>query len=455
LVDSEGIFRFVMKLTSNRRTVGLSVGRLAALVLGISAPLAFWSVSTLMSSGSAVADANHFSSNSIVASEGTPRRSTSWQDLPSVTDKQGAEGRLLEIYRLIGQGEHKQALMNAKSLTEDVPNFQLAQLVYGDLLLAQTSPIAQLGAVPQTLANSSATRLAQLRQEADRRLAALQERPPSDAIPSQFIDLPNSTKHAIAVDASRSRLYLFENGPQGLRLVSDHYASIGKLGAEKNTQGDQRTPIGVYYITSRLEASQLTPFYGAGALPLNYPNEYDRKLGRTGNGIWLHGVPSESYARSPLSTDGCVAMANPELQRIMAQVQPRSTPVVIAHRLEWKSPTDLSTEKQAFRTLLEQWRQAKSSGKIGQLMTYYSPSFASGKKDLTQWRQSLTESQTGKSKNEVEIKDLAILGWRDKTDLLVVTFGELDAGQRTGTVKRQYWAKENGQWKIFFEGVIG
>jgi hypothetical protein len=38
---------------------------------------------------------------------------------------------------------------------------------------------------------------------------------------------------------------------------------------------------------------------------------------------------------------------------------------------------------------------------------------------------------------------------------MVVTFGELDAGQRTGTIKRQYWAKENGQWKIFFEGVIG
>ncbi len=444
-----------MKKPSNHRTVGLSVGRSAALVLGISAPLAFWSVSTLMSSGSAVADAKHFGSLASDSIESTSRKPISWQELPPVADKQSAEGRLLEIYRLIGQGEHKQALVFAKALTDDVPNFQLAQLVYGDLLLAQTSPIAQMGEVPNALASKSATRLVQLRQEADRRLAALQERPPADAIPAQFIELPNTTKHAIAVDASKSRLYLFENGPRGLRLVSDHYASIGKLGAEKNAQGDQRTPIGVYYITSRLDASQLTPFYGAGALPLNYPNEYDRKLGRTGNGIWLHGVPSESYARSPLSTDGCVAMANTELQGIMAQVQPRSTPVVIARSLDWKTPVDQSADKQTFRNLLEEWRQAKSSGKIDHLMGYYSSSFMSGKKDITQWRRSLSDEVANLPKSGVEIKDLAILGWHDRNDLLVVTFGELEGGQRTGAIKRQYWTKENGRWKIFFEGVIG
>src|SRR3989338_9263109 len=61
---------------------------------------------------------------------------------------------------------------------------------------------------------------------------------------------------------------------------------------------------------------------GVGALPLNYPNEYDKRLGRTGSGIWLHGVPSDSYARSPNSTDGCVVLANPELQTILDQVQP-------------------------------------------------------------------------------------------------------------------------------------
>jgi hypothetical protein len=45
MADREGIVRLVMKAFSNRRTVGLSAGRVVALLLGISAPLAFWSFS--------------------------------------------------------------------------------------------------------------------------------------------------------------------------------------------------------------------------------------------------------------------------------------------------------------------------------------------------------------------------------------------------------------------------
>jgi hypothetical protein len=55
----------------------------------------------------------------------------------------------------------------------------------------------------------------------------------------------------------------------------------------------------------------------------------------------------------------------------------------------------------------------------------------------------------------LQLKDVAILGWKDKSDILVVTFGEVSDGQRTGAVKRQYWGKEGGLWKIFYEGVIG
>ena len=38
------------------------------------------------------------------------------------------------------------------------------------------------------------------------------------------MELAPRYKHAIAVDASRSRLYLFENTDKGLKLVADYYA---------------------------------------------------------------------------------------------------------------------------------------------------------------------------------------------------------------------------------------
>lgn len=366
-----------------------------------------------------------------------------------------AEGRLIEVYQLIGQGRAREALDKAERLVRDVPHFQLAQLVYGDLLLAQTRPLPAAAQVPGDLATRASARLTQLREEADRRLAALRERPPAGAIPAQFIELPGSTRHAIAVDASRSRLYLFENGPKGLRLVADHYASIGKLGSDKSVEGDQRTPLGVYFITNRLDAKQLTDFYGVGALALNYPNEHDRRLGRTGSGIWLHGVPSDSYARSPFSTDGCVVLANPELQSIMERVQPRSTPVLIARDIAWVNPAQNEPERRSLNNLLEGWRVARSSGDLDRLMSFYSSQFTTGGKDIHQWRQ-LIERDVAQSRGRpLQLKDVSILGWRDKRDILVVTFGEVADGQRSGAIKRQYWAKEGGLWKIFYEGVIG
>jgi murein L,D-transpeptidase YafK len=377
------------------------------------------------------------------------------RSLADMSSDGSPEGRLLEVYRLIGNGEMREAMSRAQKLSQDVPNFQLAQLAYGDLLMAQTAPIATMGNVPATLAAKAPLRVDQLRLEAARRIAALQERPPVGAIPKQFIDLPSSSRHAIAVDASKSRLYLFENKGNGLQLVEDHYASIGKLGAEKNAQGDQRTPIGVYYITSRLEAAQLTDFYGVGALPLNYPNEYDKRLGRTGNGIWLHGVPSDSYARSPQSTDGCVALANSELKGIIEQVQPRTTPVVISRTLEWVEPQGQDAERRSMRNLIEGWRVARSGGDMNRLMAFYSAKFASGGKDLSHWRQMLERESSSVRGRSFQIKDLAILAWHDRSDLMVVTFGELPEGERTGVIKRQYWTKEDGLWKIFFEGVIG
>jgi len=451
-----------MKRSRNRLPFGMSAGRATALALGVSAPLALWVFSSMMSADSAVAKADRAgdapppSAVAEAMASQTPRQPTT-TGLRRVADAptdRSPEGRLLEIYRLIGAGQMDEALRRAEGLVNDIPNFQLAQLTYGDLLMARTAPIAAPGGAAP-VSGKAAEKLAQLREEAQRRIAALQERPPEGAVPAQFIDLPASTRHAIAVDASRSRLYLFENGPKGLQLVSDHYASIGKLGAEKNVQGDQRTPIGVYYITSRLEPAQLTDFYGSGALPLNYPNEYDRKLGRTGSGIWLHGVPSDSYARSPKSTDGCVALANPELKAIMDRVQPRTTPVVIAHALNWITNDTLEAERRNMRNLLEGWRVARASGDINRLMSFYSPQFSAGSRDLRQWRQLLERETVNQRGRQLQIKDVAILGWRDRSDILVVTFGELNEGERTGAVKRQYWTKEDGLWKIFFEGVIG
>ena len=43
---------------------------------------------------------------------------------------------------------------------------------------------------------------------------------------------------------------------------------------------------------------ELTDFYGTGAYPISYPNEWDKRQGRNGHGIWLHGTP-ERHLQPP------------------------------------------------------------------------------------------------------------------------------------------------------------
>lgn len=370
------------------------------------------------------------------------------------TEAGAAEARLIEIYQLISRAHGQEALSAAEKLVNDYPHFQLAQLVYGDLLTARTRPIQTLGDIPSSLITSASPNLTELRNESQARLKALRERPPAGAIPSEFLSLSSQNRHAIAVDASRSRLYLFENRPSGLTLIADYYISVGKSGTEKNVEGDLRTPLGVYFITSNLDPKSLKEFYGSGALPINYPNVLDNRRGKTGHGIWLHGTPPGQFSRPPKASDGCVVLTNPDLEKIIRTVAIRTTPVVISQRLNWVTPTQVRATGKPFEETLASWKNAKSSGNMDRVLSFYSKDFNSNGKTLVQWTPALRTELIKTRGRSIQLKDLSLLRWSDSSDTMIVTFGEVADGTHTGPNKRQYWERQGTQWKIFYEGVI-
>jgi L,D-transpeptidase YnhG len=391
-----------------------------------------------------------------VAGPATPRKATNKAPERAPVRDGEAEARLIEIYKLIGQAQTRPALAKAEALVRDHPNFQLAQLVYGDLLMAQRRPVKMFGDVPDAeIANGGGQTLSELREESQLRIKALRERPPEGAIPAQFLQLSPRNKHAIAIDTSRARLYLFQNGPDGLKLLADYYISVGKSGIEKAVEGDLRTPLGVYFVTSNLDPKSLKDFYGAGALPINYPNPYDARRGKTGSGIWLHGTPPGQFSRSPKATDGCVVLANPDLERIIRTVEVRPTPVVIARTLRWVAPATLEFENRRFADVLQAWRAAKAAGDIERLLGFYTPDFAVNGKSLADWTPVLKVEMGRTRGRDIQLKDLSYLRWTDSADTMVVTFGEVATGARSGPIKRQYWVRQGPHWRIFFEGVIG
>ena len=372
-----------------------------------------------------------------------------------------AEARLIQVYQTIGQSRTREALLLADKLVADFPHFALAQLVHGDLLMAQSRPLKMLGDVPEATLRAAPGVLGELREESLLRMKALRETPPADMLPEQFARLSARNKHAIAIDASRARLYLFENTSSGLRMIANYYMSVGKQGIEKTIEGDLRTPLGVYFITNTLDRKNLKDFYGAGALPINYPNPYDTRRGKTGSGIWLHGTPPAQVARPPKATDGCVVLANPDLERILATVEMRTTPVVIAPSLKWVKNHQNNADLASFDAVWQQWQQAYTQGDIPRTMAFYTPDFNSYGKTLADW-QGLQSAEASKAKGRApQIKDQSALHWVESANsaTMVVTFSQSTAGSKTSVTKRQYWLRSAGltqnQWKMFFEGVIG
>lgn len=366
---------------------------------------------------------------------------------------QTPEGQLISAYQMLAKGEESRAFEAIESLVRRQPDFSLAQLVYADLLLARSTPAAAAQALTGA-SEEQRERSEALRQEARLRLAALVERPPQDALPKELIGLPATVQHAIVVDTQKARLYLFQNRGQGLELVKDSYVSLGKAGVSKQVEGDQRTPLGVYQVGLRRDEAAAR--YGAAALPLNYPNEYDRLVGRGGSSIWLHGERAGSYARGPQSTDGCIVLSNDDMQALADTVKPRETPVLIFEHVDWVAKKDGKTLVDAqFESAFTQWQQARLKQDANALRGLYEPGLQRGSDSEAQrLAHNLARMQAAELPVQ-SLERLSVLPSQDLEPVMIVTYRELSALNPTPALKRQYWRQQQGQWRIVFDGVVG
>jgi murein L,D-transpeptidase YafK len=369
----------------------------------------------------------------------------------AVVEATTTDSLLNRVFEEIGRQRFDLALNHVEALIRVKPNFRLAHLIKGDLLLARARPLATMGNAP----NAPAGRMEDLRDEAIARLNAYRNRPAVDRMPRYLLQLRPEQKYAVVVDTRRSRLYVYQNENERPRFVADYYISSGKKGSQKVREGDQKTPVGVYHVTASLPRQKLTDFYGHGAYPINYPNEWDRRQGRNGHGIWLHGTPSDTYSRPPRASDGCVVLANTDLDVLGRYLQIGLTPVIISEEIEWLELDDWDRERRQFREQLEKWRGDWESRDTDKYLSHYSKKFTAGKQDLDTWAKQKRQVNNSKSWVKVGISNLSMFRNPGKEDLVVVTFDqEYRSNNLSNTMKkRQYWVKDEGRWRIVFEGT--
>ena len=362
------------------------------------------------------------------------------------------EDRLSGVFESIEANRVDEALKRVDALIAEFPNFRLAHLVRGDLLLARSRPLETFGNVVKTVPQE---KLDGLREEAHARLLARRQRPGEDWLPRYVLQLNPEQKHAIVVDSRRSRLYVFANAAGKPKLVADYYVTLGKKGVDKAREGDQRTPLGVYYVTGNLPRSKLTDFYGSGAFPINYPNEWDRRQGRNGHGIWLHGVPSDVYSRAPRASDGCIVLSNPDLVSLGQRVQVGLTPVIIADQIEWSDAVSLERDRATLAAEIDQWKNDWQSRDTERYLAHYSQRFEAGSQNFAAWAAHKRNVNGGKKWIKVGLGRVTMLRYPSERDIVVVTFDQdyRSDGLSNQMRKRQYWVKEGERWKILYEGA--
>ena len=365
-------------------------------------------------------------------------------------DENGTEAQLVKSLQAINDNRLDIAFNEVDSLLRVNPNFKLAQLVKGDLLMARAGAIDNFGSA----ANAPRDKIEDLRDEARIRLQRVLSRTDTSLTPRFLWRLDDRQKYALVVDTSRATLFVYENVNGEPRYVTDFYVTIGKLGTEKISRGDQRTPIGVYFVKADLPKKQLADMYGSGAYPISYPNEWDRRNNHSGSGIWLHGTPSDTYSRPPRASNGCVVLANEDLEKLAPYLQVGITPVIITNQMTWNNGQDQS-ERDALLQEVEQWRKDWTSLDTGAYLEHYARDFSSDSLDYQAWAKQKQLVNSAKTWIKVNLSDLSMFTSPEQPGLVVVNFEQdYNSNNLSNRMKkRQYWIKKNNRWKIIYEGA--
>jgi len=397
-----------------------------------------------------------FVAASVIPAGAHIKTATSPTNLPAgLQSERGLESQLFRIVTEIDNNNLDKALENTEALIKEYPNFRLAYLIKGDLLLARSAPLSTFG----NAENVPQEKLDDLRDEIMVRLRAYRDRATTtENIPRYLLQMPPEQKHAIVVDTRKSRLFVYANDTKANghpRLVADYYISQGKLGAGKMREGDKKTPTGVYHVTSSLSPKKVGEFYGTGAFPINYPNEWDKRLGRSGHGIWLHGTPPNTFSRPPKASDGCVVLANTDLDELATKLQIGMTPVIISDSVEWLTPDEWKKERKDLIGRIEAWRRDWESRNIDRYISNYANEFQNNGQTLKEFTEQKRRVNDGKEWIKVKLSDLSVFRNPGNDDMAVVTFEQdYQSNNLTNRMKkRQYWIREDGTWKILYEGA--
>jgi len=122
----------------------------------------------------------------------------------------------------------------------------------------------------------------------------------------QAIKLCGGSASEIVVDTSEHMLWLCE----GEKAVRQYPVALGRRAVGKQRELDGKTPLGEYPIGAPIRSEQFSLF-----VPVGYPTEQQRRDGRTGGAIGVHGPDRRFKLLGRITTwidwtQGCIAVSS-------------------------------------------------------------------------------------------------------------------------------------------------
>jgi murein L,D-transpeptidase YafK len=210
-----------------------------------------------------------------------------------------------------------------------------------------------------------------------------------------------------------------------------------------STSGDSRTPEGIFFPNKQITEDQLTPIYGTLAYNLDYPNFLDRKVGRNGHNIWIHGTDKPL---KPFQSNGCVVLENKDILRLSEFMYLNKTPVIIVNSVKWVSGDVALALKKEIESAMKFWKKQVVDGLENTEDYIYVMHSAGEKVGPKQFVSLMHQLKTLNRHFLLEPKDISILRQDDNAVILFDQIISVENNIFQGVYMKLFLEKHKDRW---------
>ncbi len=256
------------------------------------------------------------------------------------------------------------------------------------------------------------------------------------------------TFHALIVDKSQQRLSVWEIRDGQPSIVESYKCSTGENDGDKWVRGDMKTPEGVYFFCSVIDGRSLPAKYGLWAFTTDYPNFVDRRHGKSGDGIWLHGRDKPLNGKP--DSNGCIALENQDLTKVSQFIRLQSTPLIVVDKIIMVPRSTVLENERRIRDFVESWRSAWGSRDVDAYMGHYSNNFQSGWFDFAGWKEKKRKLNDRYKSIRVKLGNIYLYRQNGLVTAIFTQLYTSDSFRSTG-VKILYLTDAGGKLKVYAE----